>query len=100
PRKGCNKIFASAGLSRCQPARPRGPELLRSGLLREQSFAGELLYSSGKVTPPSTLQLIDGKLPVESDTFISGPNALKLQWTSAANGGWSAEVKLHEARKR
>ena len=57
-------------------------------------------YSSGKVTPPSTLELIDGKLPVESDTFISGPNALKLQWESAANGGWSAELKLNEWRNR
>jgi exo beta-1,2-glucooligosaccharide sophorohydrolase (non-reducing end) len=57
-------------------------------------------YSSGKVSLPSTLELIDRKLPVESDTFISGPNALKLQWTSAANGGWSAEVKLYEWRNR
>src|SRR5271167_1107091 len=54
---------------------------------------GNYFYSSGKVSPPSTLALIDGKLPVESDIFISGPNALKLQWASAANGGWSAEVK-------
>ena len=57
-------------------------------------------YSRGKVSPPSTLELIDGKLPIESDTFISGPNALKLQWESAANGGWSAELKLYEWRNR
>jgi hypothetical protein len=61
---------------------------------------GNYFYSSGKVTPPSTLELIGGKLPVESDIFISGPNALKLQWESAANGGWSAEVKLYEWRNR
>jgi hypothetical protein len=61
---------------------------------------GNYFYSSGRVTPPSTLELIDGKLPVESDTFISGPNALKLQWESAANGGWSAELKLYEWRNR
>jgi hypothetical protein len=57
-------------------------------------------YSSGKLTPPSTLELIDGKLPVESGTFVSGPNALKLQWESAADGGWSAELKLYEWRNR
>jgi hypothetical protein len=61
---------------------------------------GNYFYSSGKVTPPSTLELIDGKLPLESDIFISAPNALKLQWESAANGGWSAEVKLYEWRNR
>src|ERR1700733_736925 len=61
---------------------------------------GNYFYSSGKVSPPSTLELIDKKLPVETDTFISAPNALKLQWESAANGGWSAEVKLYEWRNR
>jgi hypothetical protein len=67
----------------------------------ENSLSPEnYFYSSGKVTPPSTLELIDGKLPLESDIFISAPNALKLQWESAANGGWSAEVKLYEWRNR
>src|SRR6202453_2073942 len=67
----------------------------------ENSLSPEnYFYSSGKVSPPSTLALIDRKLPVERDTFISGPNALKLQWESAANGGWSAEVRLYEWRNR
>src|SRR6202453_3717668 len=57
-------------------------------------------YSGGKVTPPSTLELIEGKLPVESKKFISGPNALKLQWESGGNGGGSAEVKLYAWRNR
>ena len=67
----------------------------------ENSLSPEnYFYSSGKVTSPSTLALINGKLPVERDTFISGPNALKLQWESAADGGWSAEIKLYEWRNR
>jgi hypothetical protein len=67
----------------------------------ENSLSPEnYFYSRGKVSPPSTLVLDGGKLPVESDTFISGPNALKLQWESAPNGGWSAEVKLYEWRNR
>ena len=61
---------------------------------------GNYFYSNGEITPPSTLELIDGKLPVESGTFVSGPNALKLQWESAADGGWSAELKLYEWRNR
>ena len=67
----------------------------------ENSLSPEnYFYSRGKVSAPSTLELSDGKLPVESETFISGPNALKLQWESAPNGGWSAEVKLYEWRNR
>ena len=67
----------------------------------ENSLSPEdFFYSSGKVSPPSTLELIAGKVPVESDTFISGPNALKLQWESATDGGWSAELKLYEWRDR
>ena len=49
-------------------------------------------YSHGHVTAPSTLTLIGGKLPVQTKTFISGPNTLKLEWQSAAGGGWTAEV--------
>src|SRR3984957_20127711 len=70
-------------------------------VLYENSLSpGSYFYSSGKLTPPSTLELIDGKLPVESGTFVSSPNALKLQWESAADGGWSAELKLYEWRNR
>jgi hypothetical protein len=61
---------------------------------------GDYFYGRGKVSPPSTLELIGEKLPVESEAFISGPNALKLQWKSEADGGWSVEVKLYEWRDR
>lgn len=61
---------------------------------------GSYFYSSGKVSAPSTLKLIDGKLPVETSTFISGPNALELQWQSMPNGGWSTELTLYTWRNR
>lgn len=57
-------------------------------------------YSSGRVSRPSSLRLIDGKLPVEASTFISGPNALELDWNSVADGGWTAEVDLYRWRNR
>jgi exo beta-1,2-glucooligosaccharide sophorohydrolase (non-reducing end) len=61
---------------------------------------GYYFYSSGKATLPSTLLLRHGKLPVESTSFISGPNALVLQWESMPEGGWSAELHLYEWRDR
>jgi exo beta-1,2-glucooligosaccharide sophorohydrolase (non-reducing end) len=58
------------------------------------------VYSSGRASAPSSLTLVDGRLPVETASFISGPNALELQWTSAPAGGWSAELNLYQWRNR
>jgi exo beta-1,2-glucooligosaccharide sophorohydrolase (non-reducing end) len=58
-------------------------------------------YSSGKVSAPSTLALAgDGKLPVETKIFFTPPNALRLDWTSAAGGGWDAQVDVVRFRNR
>ena len=61
---------------------------------------GNYFYSSGRASAPSELLLVHGKLPVETSTFISGPNGLKLQWHSAPNGGWSAALNLYKWRNR
>jgi exo beta-1,2-glucooligosaccharide sophorohydrolase (non-reducing end) len=61
---------------------------------------GSYFYSSGTISAPSTLKLIDGKLPVETSNFISGPNALELQWQSAPGGGWDAEIHVYAWRNR
>ncbi len=50
-------------------------------------------YSSGNVSAPSTLKLVQGKLPLETAQFVSGPNALELSWTSASRGGWDAQIR-------
>ncbi|WP_263367380.1 glucoamylase family protein [Edaphobacter bradus] len=57
-------------------------------------------YSSGKVSAPSIVKLVDNKLPIETSHFISGPNALELQWQSMPNGGWTAEIDLNDWRNR
>ena len=61
---------------------------------------GNYYYSSGKASSPSTLELIDGHLPVETSSFISGPNAIELQWESIEDGGWEAELILYKWRDR
>ena len=50
---------------------------------------GNYFYSSGRASAPSKLLLVNGKIPVETSAFISGPNALELQWLSVPNGGHS-----------
>jgi exo beta-1,2-glucooligosaccharide sophorohydrolase (non-reducing end) len=57
-------------------------------------------YSSGKATSPSTLELVNGKLPVSRDLFYTPPNALRLKWRSLADGGWEAGISAINFRNR
>jgi exo beta-1,2-glucooligosaccharide sophorohydrolase (non-reducing end) len=57
-------------------------------------------YGVGRAVFPSTLQLQEGKLPVETKVFYSPPNALRLQWRSSAGGSWEAEVRVVSIRNR
>jgi hypothetical protein len=61
---------------------------------------GAYFYSAGKACAPSKLKLLDGKIPIETTAFISGPNALELEWQSVADGSWDAEVNLYNWRNR
>lgn len=49
--------------------------------------------SGGQAVAPSTLAAPDGRLPVDTRTFLSPPNALRLEWRSAVGGSWDAEVR-------
>lgn len=62
--------------------------------------AGAYPYSEGAITAPSTLALVDGKLPVATDAFVSGPNALKLAWSSSPQGHWDARINVYRWRNR
>ncbi len=48
-------------------------------------------YSYGQASGSSSVEQKDGRLPVETETFVSPPNALRLRWQSQVNGGWEAE---------
>lgn len=57
-------------------------------------------YSSGKVSPPSTLELNRGRIPVSTDVFYTPPNALRLKWRSIPDGAWEATVRVVILRSR
>jgi hypothetical protein len=57
-------------------------------------------YSAGKATAPSLLTLLYSKLPVETRTFFTPPNALRLEWTSQPGGGWMAQIGVLKFRNR
>lgn len=60
----------------------------------------DYFYSRGKASAPSTFRLTHGKIPIETQTFLSGPNSLRFEWNSASNGGWVAEILLYKWRNR
>ena len=85
--------------------------LCSSAAIADQHFSSEVFfdtslapdayfYSTGQASGESRLALVDGKLPVTTAHFISGPNALRLAWTSAQGGNWSAEIDPYRWRNR
>jgi hypothetical protein len=57
-------------------------------------------YSWGQVSPPSDLTLDRGRVPVDTVTFLTPPNALRLEWRSASEGYWEASLGLNRWRNR
>jgi exo beta-1,2-glucooligosaccharide sophorohydrolase (non-reducing end) len=57
-------------------------------------------YSYGQASGGSSVEQTEGRLPVETKTFVTAPNALRLQWKSKASGGWEAEVRVNRFRYR
>jgi exo beta-1,2-glucooligosaccharide sophorohydrolase (non-reducing end) len=53
-------------------------------------------FSEATVVAPSALEVIEGKVPVESRRFYSPPNCLRLKWSSGAGGDWHVTLKAPE----
>jgi len=58
---------------------------------------GSYFHSEGTVTPPSKLEMVDYKFPVDTNHFMSSPNSLRLKWTSAPGGHW--QMLLNSAKE-
>jgi hypothetical protein len=52
------------------------------------------------LVPPSSLETMDGKFPVDSRHFVSPPNGLRLKWRSATGGDWKMTLKLRRRHAR
>ncbi|MFZ1938799.1 MAG: glucoamylase family protein [Terracidiphilus sp.] len=93
-------IFAVCGCAEIVPI-ARADQNYSQQVFFENSLSPDsYFYSQGRASAPSELRLVDEKLPVETSKFVSGPNALELQWESKPEGGWSVEVRLYEWRNR
>jgi len=57
--------------------------------------------SHGTANGPSSLEVAgNARLPVETTTFMTPPNALRLRWESKPGGGWEAQVRVDRFRNR
>ncbi len=43
---------------------------------------------------PSELLLVDNKLPVDTERFVSPPNGLRLEWKSNTGGDWRVSLRV------
>ena len=57
-------------------------------------------FSRGEANGQSFVEQNDGRLPVESRTFRTPPNAIRVQWQSAPDGGWTAQISVLDFRNR
>ncbi len=57
-------------------------------------------YSIGKAVAPSTVELQGQRLPLDSQTFFTPPNSIRLAWKSNPGGSWLAELHVLEFRNR
>jgi exo beta-1,2-glucooligosaccharide sophorohydrolase (non-reducing end) len=57
-------------------------------------------YSSAVANGASFIEQSNSRLPVETKTFLTPPNALRLKWRSEKDGGWEAEVRVMYFRNR
>lgn len=76
------------------PSLAQTPSAYYSHILFDNSLTtGQYFYGRAEATNTSTVVTVNGRLPVETKIFHTPPNALRLQWQSNPNGGWSAQIQ-------
>jgi exo beta-1,2-glucooligosaccharide sophorohydrolase (non-reducing end) len=109
-RRDLIRIVASAGASAVLPgevsAAPEAPPV-SSEVVYDSHVVFDYSPSEGSydasdsyLVAPSTLETSDGKFPVDSQHFVSPPNALRLKWRSATGGDWQMTLKVRRGHAR
>lgn len=84
-----------------RPSLAQGGDDYYQHVLFDNSLTGDAdYYSGGRSVYPSTLELHAGRLAVETKTFYSPPNAIRLAWRSVAGGSWQSELRVVSIRNR
>jgi exo beta-1,2-glucooligosaccharide sophorohydrolase (non-reducing end) len=51
-------------------------------------------YSEGSYVPPSELELVADRFPIEESRCVSPPNCLRLRWRSQSGGDWRIALNV------
>ncbi len=86
----CLVVLCLLGLGKCALAQD---DYLNHLVFSNSATPDNDFYTGARAVAPSTIEAPESRLPVERTTFITPPNALRLQWRSAAGGSWDAEVR-------
>jgi len=86
--------------SSCSGAAQANTDYYRHVVFDNSLTSETYFYSEGTSNGPSFLEQINSRLPVDTKTFLTPPNALRLQWESQPGGGWEAEVRAVNFRNR
>jgi len=87
------RCFVTVLLLACFSVASAQEDYLNHVVFRNSITPDNDFYTGGQAVAPSTINAPDGRLPVETEIFLSPPNALRLEWRSVAGGSWDAEVR-------
>lgn len=88
------RLLIVIALSQAPTLLAQTPAAYYSHILFDNSLTpDQYFYGRAEATNTSTIVTLNGRLPVESKIFHTPPNALRLEWQSNPNGGWSAQIQ-------
>lgn len=96
------KIHFLLGLAfLCATAAAWGNTGYYNHIVFDNSLTPDSSFNSwGMANGSSFLELENQRLPVDTKTFLTPPNALRLHWESSPGGGWEAEIRVDDFRNR
>jgi exo beta-1,2-glucooligosaccharide sophorohydrolase (non-reducing end) len=77
-----------------------GSDYYRHVIFDNSLTSDQYFYSNARSSEPSYVEHKGNKLPVDTTNFLTPPNAIRIQWQSAPNGGWEAEIRTVDFRNR
>jgi exo beta-1,2-glucooligosaccharide sophorohydrolase (non-reducing end) len=87
-------------LSICSTAASGNTGYYRHVIFGNSLTSDAYFYSSAIANGGSFVEQSDSRIPVETQTFLTPPNALRINWRSEKDGGWEAEVRVMNFRNR
>ncbi len=82
------------------PAAGESSEYYRHVIFDNSLTPDQYFYSTARASDPSFVEQKNDRLPVETTTFLTPPNAIRLTWESKVGGGWVAQIQSVDIRNR